>query len=463
MLPSVSGKMRICQAKSVLKNKSKVNIFLSSATTCNCFILDGCAYLWVTPWPTSSPINHPVVADYVYSFMNCVQQKLRYGDVYLVFDRYITNSTKTATRETRGTHGFKVFHLSSTCPLPPQKQVLGVSENKQQLIKIIVEMLVTSIKFPDGCSNKLIVTGQDSTPTEISPGGIVIQRRDLMTTHEEGDAIVVQQAIYAASVENKIVQVCADDTDIYVILLYHYRLQALQKHMQMVATHGQVTVIDIEATAKQLGDKVLDMLPAHALTGCDQVAMCHGIGKGKMLKSLLAGNSLSLLGELTADFEDVLNQATKFICACYGISGAVSTMTEARITTWLKKMARTSLTKTPALNSLPPTTGAFAQNVKRAHLQTAIWKQALKQDPPDVQVSDYGWEVKDGQDGSIEPVAIPGGEAPAPDYVLKLIACKCESTTPCRTNLCSCVAANMTCTAFCHLQNSMACSNDSQS
>ena len=284
-----------------------------------------------------------------------------------------------------------------------------------------------------------------------------------MTTHEEGDAIVVQQAIHAASVENKTVQVCADDTDIYVILLYHYRLQALQKHMQMVATHGQVTVIDIEATAKQLGDKVLDMLPAHTLTGCDQVAMCHGIGKGKMLKSLLAGNSLSLLGELTADFDDVLKQATKFTSACYGISGAVPTMTEARITTWLKKIASTSLTKTPALNSMPPTTSAFAQNVKRAHLQTAIWKQALKQDPPDVQVSDYGWEVENGQDGSIEPVAIPAGEAPAPDYVLKLIACQCESATPCRTKLCSCVAANMTCTAFCHLQNSMACSNDSQS
>ena len=245
----------------------------------------------------------------------------------------IRKGFKLIPRETRGPDGFKVFQLLSTCPLPQKKQVLGVSEYKQQLIKIIVEMLVTSVKFPDGCCNKLIVTGQDRTPAEISPGGIVIQRRDLMTTHEEGDAIVLQQAIHAASVENKTVQVCADDTDIYVILLYHYRLQALQKHMQMVATHGQVTVIDIEATAKQLGDKVLDMLPAHTLTGCDQVAMCHGIGKGKMLKSLLAGNSLSLLGELTADFDDVLKQATKFICACCGISGAVPTMTEALITT----------------------------------------------------------------------------------------------------------------------------------
>ena len=47
------------------------------------------------------------------------------------------------------------------------------------------------------------ITGQEESPVEIAPGGAVIRREDLKTTHEEADAIIVAQAIYAAKVEGK--------------------------------------------------------------------------------------------------------------------------------------------------------------------------------------------------------------------------------------------------------------------
>ena len=41
-----------------------------------------------------------------------------------------------------------------------------------------------------------------------------------------------------------------------------------------------------------------ELLPAHTFSGCDTVAMLHGIGKAKMLKTVQANKcSVSLLGD----------------------------------------------------------------------------------------------------------------------------------------------------------------------
>ena len=70
---------------------------------------------------------------------------------------------------------------------------------------------------------------------------------------------------------------------------------------------------------------VSELLPAHALSGCDTVPMCHGIGKSKMLKAVTAKKySLSLLGEVNADMEDVINQATAFMCKCNSMSNSIN-------------------------------------------------------------------------------------------------------------------------------------------
>ena len=64
-----------------------------------------------------------------------------------------------------------------------------------------------------------MITGQQKSPVEISCG-VAIQRDDIATTHEEADNIVVQQAIQVAVNEQKHVNILADDTDVYTLLLY---------------------------------------------------------------------------------------------------------------------------------------------------------------------------------------------------------------------------------------------------
>ena len=75
----------------------------------------------------------------------------------------------------------------------------------------------------------------------------------------------------------------------------------------MIPTKQGRSVTDIGLTAGQLGDLCLQLLPAHALTGCDQVPMLYGIAKGKMLSAVKENShSLDLLGQLAANFDEVM-------------------------------------------------------------------------------------------------------------------------------------------------------------
>lgn len=188
-----------------------MEVSLRNTDTVNCIILAGCAILWCIAWPTSSHTSQALVRDYVESFKKYLQLHLNLGDVYLVFDRYIEFSTKCSARKARGPGGCRVYKLSPNS-LPPQKQILTVAENKKQLIQIIVETLISEAVVSGSYQSKLIITGQEYTPIEIAPGGVVIRQADLRTTHEEADVIIVAQAIYAAKEERKNVVIVADDT-----------------------------------------------------------------------------------------------------------------------------------------------------------------------------------------------------------------------------------------------------------
>ena len=52
-------------------------------------------------------------------------------------------------------------------------------------------------------------------------------------------------------------------------------------------------------------------------------------------------------------------------------------------------------TKSLALNNLPPTEGAFKENVKRAHYCVALWKSANKSHSVEVELTDHGWIERD--------------------------------------------------------------------
>ncbi len=54
--------------------------------------------------------------------------------------------------------------------------------------------------------------------------------------------------------------------------------------MVMESPIKERTVIDIRATVEKHRAIIPALLAGHAISGCDTVAACFGIGKGKILK-----------------------------------------------------------------------------------------------------------------------------------------------------------------------------------
>ena len=268
-----------------------------------------------------------------------------------------------------------MYSLRPTAKLPSQKGVLTVSSNTKQLIELILTEL---IYHKDTLNGKLVITGNDPVPIQINQG--VVSRRDDMTiTREEADTMIIQQVAFVGAAN---VLIVADDTDVFVLLCHFVFNGDITGHVMMVSPIRGRTVIDINESVDKNRAIMGDLLPA-GLTGCDTVATYHGIRKGVALKVLRSETlSLSKVGDMTLFVEEALEQSTSFMLSCYG-NPECSSLTDARQKIWSRKVSL-SIGAAPKLQSLPPTNEAFTENVARAHLQVAIWKQALELNPPNV-------------------------------------------------------------------------------
>ena len=108
----------------------------------------------------------------------------------IITTRYYTFSTKSAARLIRGKGKSKWIQLKASSPLPQKEPLFSVTENKKQLIALIVVAFMN--RKDDTVRHSLVITGADPVPTEII-NGLTIRRQDLRTTHEEADLIIVQQ------------------------------------------------------------------------------------------------------------------------------------------------------------------------------------------------------------------------------------------------------------------------------
>ena len=430
------GQMRQ-SVKSNLKKSLAVEVDPSVLTeSIDFFFLDGCAILWAIPWPHDTRVQ-----DYITNFRSHLSGYLKKGDVYLVFDRYITNSTKEHTRNSRDKAASRKYSLTSTSQLPSRTVTLTVAANKAQLIDLICEDFEIN---PDGLDNTLYITGKAMVPSMIHNGN-ASRCINMATTQEEADTIIIQQL---ARLRYGTALVVADDTDIFLLLLNFVNDKSITcKVFMSAAAHGKA-IIDIAASVVKHKAIIPNLLAAHALTGCDTVAATFGIGKLKAVKVLRSKNqNIGLLGQqgdTSDESQGAFGEAMDFMLACYGKANCMS-LTEARKKVWADKVSR-ARAAAPAIASLPPTDEAFYQNFLRAAFQLSIWLGALKRDPPPLDPLKYGWtQTTNG----LEPTHVADGVELVPEELLKLIRCACKSQIPCKDNRCSCRHASMTCTVFC--------------
>ena len=205
------------------------------------------------------------------------------------------------------------------------------------------------------CGHKLVVTGRDPIPVEIHKG-LVIRCCDLKTMQEEADVIMIKQIIaISEELDGAGIRVMCDDTDVFVLLLHFYRLREMSCSITMESLARERKCVDIiMTTATKHKEIIPNLLAAHALSGCDTVAQCWGVGKGKVVNVLKAGHTLPSIGTVSASEAEVVQEATSFMAACYGENKS-TTMTAVRRRVWKGKTGRANIVSAPKLQSLPPT------------------------------------------------------------------------------------------------------------
>ena len=134
---------------------------------------------------------------------------------------------------------------------------------------------------------------------------------NLLNTQEEADVIIIRQLTHVVETSDKFpITIVCDDTDVFILLLYFYKIKSISGEVLLEATSTKRTLISIHNTIQKLerqGFSIEDILPLHALMGCDTGAGLFNIGKLKPL-SVLQKNfniQLTFLGDINNTFEDI--------------------------------------------------------------------------------------------------------------------------------------------------------------
>ena len=221
--------------------------------------------------------------------------------------------------------------------------------------------------------NELVITSDDPVPTAIR-NGEVARRNNLRNIHEEADVMIVNQLVDLAGKGVNNIRVVCDDTDVFILMLYFHCGKNLNCGVIMESPVPGRKVVDIKATANK-HRTITDHLPGvHALSGCDTTSYLYGIGNATVLKVLMQGKTVQLLGMADTNMDDVVSEATSFISRCYSAESDRK-MLQQQYEVWLAIIAKANICTAPKLKSLPPTAEAFVQHINqttRHHYQTMI-------------------------------------------------------------------------------------------
>ena len=89
--------------------------------------------------------------------------------------------------------------------------------------------------------------------------------------------------VFAATGKQKGISVIADDTDVFVLLHFHYLAQKLSIPVVMESHVKDRSAVDIRETVQRKNALDPFQIGAHALSGCDTVGCYFGIGNGKVV------------------------------------------------------------------------------------------------------------------------------------------------------------------------------------
>jgi len=240
------------------------------------------------------------------------------------------------------------------------------------------------------------------------------------------------------------VTVFANDTDILVLLLYHFDISMANISLRSDSKTGFISIVSIRDVYEHIENTAARLPVIHAIGGCDTTSAMYGRTKVAIWRSITKNNTTisltDILGCEGASHQDIEKAGLQLVSLIYGGQNS-DTLNKMRFKSYMSMLSRG--TRQPQPERLPPTEAACKFHVYHVHLQVVQWKSLMRSP---INPEQWGWQIKNGR---YIPIATDVAAAPAD--MLRIICCKCQvnSGRPCRTQLCSCVKHGLACVTAC--------------
>ena len=306
-----------------------------------------------------------------------------------IWDRYPRNNIKSQTHSRRGTGPRTELGTDGDSPIPRRDWQLYLAniENKEELFAYISEKLSRR----DLLGDILLVSTFEDTALTNQPYDT---SRLEPSNHIEADTRIFLHLSDAALAGHTKACIRTVDSDIVVLAIgFFHEIGTLTQLWIGFGKGKHYREIPIHEICNRLGRDVCRALPLfHALSGCDTTSQLLGIGKKT------AWDRWTCMPEITQVLLSVLDNPESFTLNSLGMSSlerfcvimyskscSSQTLNDARLKLF------SNGTKT--LDTLPPTSAAYFQHVRRSILQACyFWKQSLLSMQVIPDYASWGWK-----------------------------------------------------------------------
>lgn len=373
--------------------------------------------------------------DYSEKLLDIIlRQGLGFQRIDVVFDVYDKGSIKSVERERRGAQkmcSIKIQHDMVQIPKNWSDFLSNVG-NKNELVKYLSKSWSQKLDvLPPGVS--LYVS---ETKVHKLTNDNVIEYQILNSNHDEADTRLILHAADALK-HHDLAVIRSVDTDVVVLAIHHFKDIVARDNtekdliMSVGMANNQRYISVAQLTAQMPANVVKNVLPLHALTGCDSTSSLFRISKKKAL-AVMSSEEFDLAEFGGCEWEpldtETINEAERFIAHLYGEFDDVSA-------------ARYRLLATKTLSSeaqLPPSKNSLTYHIRRAAFQVSLWKMSLIPMISSESPKDHGWNEE------LKPIMCDE----SPNTQLMLTSCKC-SKSKCAGRACKCRKNGMKCSDLC--------------
>ena len=215
------------------------------------------------------------------------------------------------------------------------------------------------------------------------------------TLQAEGDADVLIAKTAVKLSESQATTLVGDDTDLLILLLYHYDPQSRELFFRPEPRQNtRSRTWAIKEVKGALGEKLCgNLLFLHSFLGCDTTSRVYGLGKGIVVKKFKESQFFQLQASVFNDVDKSVKEIAKageeaLVSLYNGKPG--QKLDDLRFQKYCEKVASRKAQLQP--QNLPPTSAAIRYHSMRVYYQVRQWKSDGNTDIE--QALRWGWKIE---------------------------------------------------------------------